>query len=225
MKIRIGDAAESVICPTITARAADEYREQIRLLAGFATHVHIDVADGSSTHAKLIHAKDIWWPGGVRADIHAMYKEPLRYMKELVGLKPRLIVVPAEANGSFAEFADLAQSNGVKVGVALKPETPVSRIRPVLGHIDHVLIVSGYLGYLGDYADTHLLTKVLNLKHLKSSLEIGWEGGINDKNIATLAAGGVDVFNVGRFVRHARDPQTAYRKLDAKLWSLPSVRK
>jgi ribulose-phosphate 3-epimerase len=177
------------------------------------------------SHVTLAPIKDIWWPDDVEADIHVMYKEPLRHIKELLELEPRLIIVHAEADGNFLEFAKVARENDIAVGVALRPHTPVTDIEAALAEIDHVLILSGYLGNLGGYANTHLLTKVLRLKQLRPTLEIGWEGGINDKNITTLAAGGVDVFNVGSFIQHAGNAHAAYEKLEDISQSLPSKHK
>lgn len=205
----------AVICPTVTARSAEEYQEQMERLAGFVTRVHIDLADGHFTPVKLASIKEVWWPSGVQADIHVMYKEPFRHTKELLHLRPQLIIVHAEADGDFVAFADAAHQAGIAVGVALKPETPPRLIEPALDFIDHVLIFSGHLGHFGGQANTHLLTKVLHLKQLKPKLEIGWDGGINNKNAAVLAAGGVNVLNTGGFIQHAADPEAAYDTLQA----------
>lgn len=204
----------SIICPTVTARNPEEYQEQIERIAHFAVRVHIDVADGIFTPVKLTAVEKVWWPTGLRADIHVMYKEPFKHTKALLKLQPELIIVHAEASGDFVDFAHKMHGAGVRVGVALKPETPVSIIAPALEIIDHVLVFSGNLGHFGGQADTHLLTKVLRLKRLKRNLEVGWDGGINNTNAAILAASGVDVLNTGGYIHHADDPAKAYHTLD-----------
>lgn len=209
----------AIICPTIIARNAQEFQEQMQRTAGFATRVHIDLADGIFTHVKLTPIKEIWWPGGVAADLHVMYQEPFRHAQEPLRLRPQLIIVHAEADGNFMQFADDAHGAGIQVGVALKPETSVEVIAPALDVIDHVLVFSGHLGHFGGQANTHLLTKVLRLKRLKPSLEIGWDGGINNRNAAVLTAGGVDVLNVGGFIQHAADPNAAYENLKQTIQS------
>src|SRR6185369_7177545 len=193
----------ATICPTVTAQSVDEYRQQMEHIAPFAKRVHIDVADGIFTPVKLTPLDQVWWPAGMHADIHVMYEQPFKYAKKLFELHPKLIVVHAEAQGDFVEFAEAAHHHGIEVGVALRPETMPDSIAPALPWIDHVLIFSGHLGHFGGKANTHLLTKVLYLKRLKPALEIGWDGGINDQNARTLAAGGVEVLNVGGFIQHA----------------------
>jgi pentose-5-phosphate-3-epimerase len=44
-------------------------------------------------------------------------------------------------------------------------------------------------------------------------LEIGWDGGINDRNISQLVFGGVDVLNVGGYIQNANNPERAYNSL------------
>lgn len=201
------------ICPTVTARTADEYREQMERIAPFIERVHIDVADGEFTPVKLASIKHIWWPHGVRADVHVMFQRPFEHLKTYLEMMPQLVIVHAEAHGEFIPFANELHKKGIQVGVALKPHTSVTIIKDALGAIDHVLVFSGNLGHFGGQANTHLLTKVLHLRQLKPALEIGWDGGINNRNANLLAAGGVNVLNVGGFIHHARNPREAYEEL------------
>lgn len=212
---------KAVITPTVLAGDAEDFSKQMERIAGFATRVHIDLADGHFAPSKTIGINHVWWPGGVSADLHVMYRDPFQHTRALLELNPQLIIVHAEAEGDFLAFADEAHAAGIAVGVALKPETMPKMIEPALDWIDHVLIFSGHLGHFGGEANTHLLTKVLHLKQMKPELEIGWDGGVNNKNAATLAAGGVNVLNVGGFIQHAANPQAAYELLEDHLKSLP----
>lgn len=203
----------ATICPTVTAQNADEYRHQMGRLASFVKRVHIDVADGIFTPVKLLPIDQVWWPGGVRADLHVMYKKPFEHYKLYLSLAPQMVVVHAEADGNFVPFAELLHRHGIEVGVALKQETAAELIRPALQFIDHVQIFSGNIGHFGGQADLRLLDKVKKLREWKPQLEIGWDGGINNNNARALAVGGVDVLNVGGFIQHASDPRMAYGTL------------
>lgn len=201
------------VCPTVTARSTDEYREQMERIAPFVERVHVDVADGIFTPVKLAPIDHVWWPHGVHADLHVMFKKPFDHIKTYLKLSPKLVIVHAEAEGEFMSFAEAMRKHGIMVGVALRPHTQVEAIKGALEWIDHVLVFSGDLGHFGGHANTHLLTKVLLLRKLKPSLEIGWDGGINNRNANLLAAGGVNVLNVGGFIHHAADPRGAYEEL------------
>lgn len=215
----------ATICPTVLANTPDEYRHQMERLAPFAVRVHIDLADGVFAPTKTIAVDDVWWPGGVRADLHVMYKNPFRHAQLFIDLQPQLIIVHAEAEGDFGAFAERAHRHGIEVGVALKHETGPDVIAPALPYVDHVLVFSGNLGHFGGQADQRLLAKVLHLKQMKPSLEIGWDGGINDQNASLLAAGGVDVLNTGGYIQHAPNPRAAYEKLETLVRQLPERRK
>jgi len=182
-------------------------------ISQFATRIHIDLADGQFAPTKTIPIDQVWWPGGVRADLHVMYQKPFEHYKTYLSLGPQMVIIHAESDGNFVPFAELMHRHGIEVGVALKSETPVSLIRPAMDWIDYVLVFSGDLGHFGGQADLALLDKVKMLRQLKPQLEIGWDGGINNTNAKALAMGGVDVLNVGGFIQHASDPRMAYGAL------------
>ncbi len=203
----------AVICPTVTAENPHQYREQIERVAPFVSRVHIDFMDGDFTPNKSPGLGQAWWPHTMQADLHIMFKSPLEYIEQIIRLNPRLVIVHAEAEGNFVKLAEDLHGAGIMVGVALLPKTDVKTIIPAIEHIDHVLIFSGSLGHFGGEADTSLLDKVEQLKALKHSIEIGWDGGINDQNIKKLVDFGVDVLNVGGFIHHSKDPKSDYEKL------------
>jgi len=202
------------ICPTVTASDAHEYRTQMEHIAEFVTRVHIDLCDGHFAPTRTIGTDQVWWPGNVRADLHVMYDKPFTFAETFIALGPQLVIVHAEAEGDFRSFAETLRRHGVEVGVALLPATQPEVIRPALELIDHVLIFSGNLGHQGNsYADLVLLDKVKSIKALKQTVEIGWDGGVNDQNAAKLIEAGIDVLNVGSFIQQAEKPVEAYAKL------------
>ena len=203
----------TTICPTVTAEDPHTYRAQMEQIANFAMRVHIDLSDGSLAPNKLIDLDKVWWPGGIRADLHAMLERPFDHVELYRALGPQLVIVHAEGKGDFAAFAKLMHGHGIETGVALLPETSVDTIAPALDMIDHVMIFSGKLGFFGGQADLGLLDKVRQLKQLKPTIEIGWDGGINDQNARELVAGGVDVLNVGGYIHHSKNPEEAYETL------------
>jgi ribulose-phosphate 3-epimerase len=207
----------ATICPTVTTDDPTVYQKQIEETLSYAHRLHIDLSDGIFTRNKLVEIEDVWWPGGVRADLHVMYRDPFAHTTALIALRPQLIIVHAEAEGSFTDFAEKAHHFGIEVGVALLPETPVEAIQPALGMIDHVLLFSGHLGHFGGHADLGLLSKAKQLKELKPQLEIGWDGGVNDQNARQLAEGGIDVLNAGGFLHGAKDSEKAYATLKAAI--------
>lgn len=213
----------AVICPTVTARNTHQYREQLERVSAFASRIHFDFADGQLAPVELIELSQAWLPEGKITDLHLMFQNPKTQLDQAIKLKPFLVIVHAEADGNFVELAEKLHDNHIKAGVALLQKTDVSLIEPALDVIDHVLVFSGDLGHFGGRADLSLLEKVKKLKQLKPSLEIGWDGGINEENIQQLVDGGVDVLNVGGYIQHAEAPDKAYATLESKITSGPNA--
>lgn len=207
----------AVICPTVTAYDPHQYREQVERVTPFARRLHIDLMDGHFTPTKSPDLKHIWWPDSATADIHLMFGRPLPQLSLLIKLRPSLVIIHAEADVDHTQFAVSLRRVGIRAGLALLHDTSADSVKNIVKTFDHLLIFSGHLGYHGGEADLKLLNKVQELRELNPQAEIGWDGGVNDKNAKQLAAGGVDVLNVGSFVQAARRPKTAYAKLETVL--------
>jgi ribulose-phosphate 3-epimerase len=193
-----------------------EYRAAIERVCEFAQRIHIDFTDGTFAPTRLIPIEDAWWPVGLQVDFHVMYQKPLNHLEDIIVQQPDLVIIHSEAEGVEA-FLDELEGLGIKRGIGILKDTPVATIQPLLDKLNHVLVFSGDLGYYGGLVDYALLDKVRELKDRKPELEIGWDGGIKDVSAAKLAAGGVDVLNVGGFIQNSPDPQAAYDKLLAVL--------
>ncbi len=202
------------ICPTITAYSEEEYKRQMEKIAGFASRIQVDLTDGIFTKEQTVGSEQAWWPAGVKTDLHLMYEDPQLAIPHLIGHNPNLIIVQAESKANLSEIADYCHGEHVRFGIALLPDTPAETVLPHLGLTDHVLIFSGNLGYQGgSHADLSLLQKAKFLKIKKPELEIGWDGGVNDQNIAALVTGGVDILNVGGFLQNSPDPLRSFTAL------------
>src|SRR3990167_8997676 len=197
----------AVICPAVLAKDPHEYRSQMERIAPFAERIQIDLTDGQFASIQTVMLEQVWWPDGVVADMHLMYKQPANFISEVIKLKPHLAIVHAEANGDFDKISRDLRATNIKAGVALLPDTPVSLLEGSEHLIDHVLIFSGDLGHFGGRANLSLLGKVAEVKALNPNIEVGWDGGINTENIKTLVHNGVDVLNVGGFIQNSERPQ------------------
>jgi ribulose-phosphate 3-epimerase len=206
----------ATICPTVTADTPEEYRRQMQLVEPFAKRIHVDVTDGDFALHKLVSFDQVWWRGNRTIDLHVMYRFPGDHDAIILALNPRMVILHAESEGNFMHFAKILHQHGIEVGIALMPRTKAETILPALENIQHVMIFSGNLGYQGgNEADLDFLSKVKKIKQAKPTIEIGWDGGVNDKNARALAEGGVDVLNVGGFIQKAANPQQAYATLEA----------
>ena len=206
----------TVIAPTILSKDPTEYKAIVKKYYGFAKRVHIDVSDGSLTSNTTVPTGAVWWPKGWTTDIHMITATPSKHVDTLIKLHPNLVIFHAEAKEDLLPIFKQLKDNGIKVGVAIVKGIYPGTIRAILEASDHALIFSGTLGQYGGEADMLLLEKVAIIQDIKRTIEIGWDGGANMKNIHLLTHGGVNVINCGSAINKADDPAKAYNELEAR---------
>ncbi len=82
-------------------------------------------------------------------DVHLMVTEPERYISDFVECGADSITVHAEACEDLERAIELIRDAGVKVGVSIKPATPVNDISHLLEDVDMVLIMTVQPGFGG----------------------------------------------------------------------------
>lgn len=208
-----------MICPTVTPTTPDpaEYSQQMERIARFASRIQIDLMDGDFAPSKSLNPAQVWWPSGITADIHMMFRRPLEQLETLISLQPHLIIIHAEAEGDLKGMMEHVQKLGIKAGICLLKQTDPRDVQDLIAVADHVLLFSGDLGYFGGLADMTVLEKIPTIKSMNAAIEIGWDGGANIENVADLREGGVDVINVGGAIQQSADPEAAFLALEAAL--------
>lgn len=204
---------QKTICPTVLAKNEAEFAAQMRKVSLLSKRLQIDLMDGEFTETQSLELKKVWWPPGVKADIHLMYQRPVDYLEKLLHLKPDMVIIHYEAQVNHMHLAAELHKEGIKAGLAVLPATRISAVEDLLSSFDHLLIFSGHLGHFGGKIDLSLLPKAQEAKLHHPDLEIGWDGGVNDRNTRQLVEGGVDVLNVGGFLHEADNTEAAYQLL------------
>lgn len=202
----------SIICPTILAKNLGEYTKAIERIEEFAGRIHIDFADGDFAPVKLVNPIEAHWPVHIHADFHLMLRDPLKEIETVISQHPHIVILHAESE-NVGEMIDELNAVRIKTGIAILPETSVESAAPLIERVEHVLIFGGHLGFYGGEADLTQLDKVKEIRAVREDIEVGWDGGANDKNISLIRAGGIDVINVGSFIQNSSDPINAYQTL------------
>lgn len=153
-------------------------------------YVHLDVMDGVfvpnlSFGPELI--KSVRKLTDKPFDTHLMIVNPDKYIKEYVDAGSDIITFHYEASSDVMRTIKLIKSYGVKAGISIKPNTPVSEIEKYLPYLDLVLIMSVEPGFGGQKFMPSAIEKVKRLKELKDennySYLINIDGGINGETI------------------------------------------
>ena len=154
-----------------------------------ADYIHIDVMDGHFVPNITIGPEVIksLRPITKRTlDVHLMIEPVDNFIKNFAEAGADIITFHPEATKNLLETIKLVKSFGKKVGVSLKPESPISLIEPCLEQIDLILIMSVNPGFGGQKFMPEVLNKMKKLKNIvtekKLNIDIEIDGGINFNN-------------------------------------------
>ncbi|MBR2409864.1 MAG: ribulose-phosphate 3-epimerase [Lachnospiraceae bacterium] len=196
------------LAPSILAADFAKLGEQIAAVEQAGAHeLHIDVMDGlfvPSISFGMPVIESIRKVSNMFFDVHLMITEPIRYAEEFVKAGADGITVHAEACSDLKKTVDAIKAYGVKVGVSIKPETPISVLADVELDLDRVLIMTVNPGFGGQKLISECIEKVKDLaKHrekISATFDIQVDGGIGLANVKTVAEAGAEVFVAGTAV-------------------------
>ena len=163
--------------------------EIIALEKAGADYIHIDVMDGHFVPNITIGPeviKNLRPITKLTFDVHLMIKPVDNFIKDFAKAGADIITFHPEATKNLLETIKLIKSFGKKVGVSLKPESPISLIESCLEQIDLILIMSVNPGFGGQKFMPGVLNKMKKLKNIisekKLNIDIEIDGGINFNN-------------------------------------------
>ena len=99
-------------------------------------------------------------------DVHLMINEPIRYIDAFADAGADMLTVHYEACKDLQETIDAVKAAGMKVGIAVNPETPVHWLEYYINQVDMVLIMSVNPGFGGQKFMPIALTKLQEVKAL-----------------------------------------------------------
>ena len=181
------------IIPSLLTTNLAEYRTKVEIIKGLVKKVHLDVMDGRfvpNTTTPLPDIKKIKTNFDFQA--HLMVYYPEKYIKKLRKLRVKEIIFHAETTKKYDSLVKICHANKIKAGLAINPNTPVSKIAKYLKKIDFLLVMTVYPGFSGQKMIPRCLSKIKAAKEISRKLIVGVDGGVNEKNILKVKKAGAD---------------------------------
>ena len=209
------------LAPSILSADFANLKQDIDRLLPYTDYLHIDVMDGSfvpNISIGIPVVKSIRPHYDILFDTHLMIDNPIKYVKPFKEAGSDLITFHVEATeDKTQETIDEIKKYGMKVGLSIKPKTPVSAIYDYLSELDLVLVMSVEPGFGGQKFDPTSLPKIKELAELKKKngykYEIEVDGGINGETAKLVLEAGAEVLVSGSYLFLANDLKEAVEKM------------
>ncbi len=184
-----------------------------------ADQLHVDVMDGHyvrniSIGPLIVEA--VRRSTGLPLNVHLMIDNPEVFAKNFIDAGADYIIVhpECEGEGDPRKALEIVKERGVKTGIALNPETPVSAAGEFLPEMDYLLVMSVNPGWGGQAFMPEVLPKFAEAKKLcREGIELGIDGGINFETAREAVKAGCNHLIAGTFLFKADDMKGRIERL------------
>lgn len=212
------------VAPSLLAVDKNNFKSAIdQVIKLGAKYIHFDVMDEEfigHTSFSYDDFNKIKTMHHVTNDVHLMVAKPFEYAKEYARLGANIITIHYEAlkdDSLRFDCINAIKKLGVKVGISIKPKTPVEKVLPFLHLVDLVLVMSVEPGLGGQSFIQSSLDKIrkcheyITLNKLSTLIEV--DGGINETTGPLCHEAGADILVAGSYLFNHEDIKERYQKL------------
>ena len=201
------------ITPSILNADFAKLDEEIVRVASASDLIHLDIMDNKfvpNFTFDFERAAEIIKSCPIPVDSHLMVVEPEKAAPAFAEMGSASVTYHFEAGTEHREIIKEVHSKGARVGIALKPGTPIDVISDYISEIDMILVMTVEPGFGGQSFMSEMLEKVRAARSALGKNDRGvWlqvDGGISPSTIASAAEAGADTFVAGSAVYKAEDP-------------------
>lgn len=197
------------IAPSLLSADFGALRAAAERVAPVSAALHLDVMDGHFVPNLTMGPDTVRALRGIAPlDVHLMVTHPGDFIAAFVEAGADVLTVHVEATDIPEAIAAIREA-GPKVGLALRPSTPLSALEPYLDGVDLVLVMSVEPGFGGQRFDPAAIERVREVRARAPGAIIEVDGGVNRHNAVALRDAGADLLVAGSAVFGAEDPVAA----------------
>ena len=165
-----------------------------------ADWIHLDVMDGifvpnSTFDWQLV--SQVKQAVTIPLDVHLMVVDPINVVDNYAKAGADIITFHLEAAKDVVATINAIKKSSCKVGISIKPGTPVAEIEPYLPLIDMVLVMSVEPGFGGQKFMPSAVERIAQIRALNPDILIQVDGGINTQTAPLVKKAGANVLVAG----------------------------
>jgi len=191
-----------IIIPALIAKTQEELDHSLCKVGGHADLLQLDIMDGKFVPNASLDFDFRLPERKYKFEAHLMIVDPEEWIKKN-WKKADTLIAHIESVKNPEKLIQIVRDKGQKVGFALNPETPVSRIADYLDLIDQVLVMTVNPGFYGSKFLPETMDKVRKLRQLREGLDIEVDGGIKPDTICMPDDAGANLFVSGSYLIHS----------------------
>ena len=213
---------KTIISPSILGGSFSNMEKIIkRLDQSEAEYIHFDVMDGDFVPNLTFgpqfisnlrdHTKKVF-------DVHLMINRVGKFLDDYINAGSDIITFHLEIEENLNELISKIKGKNIKVGIAIKPNTPWEEIKNLLHSIDQVIVMTVEPGFGGQSFMDSQIDKIKNISNYvrdqKLNVDIEIDGGVNYETGKTCIDAGANILVAGSFLFKQENLLTAANKLN-----------
>ena len=213
---------KTIISPSILGGSFSNMEKIIKSLdQSEAEYIHFDVMDGDFVPNLTFgpqfisnlrdHTKKVF-------DVHLMINRVGKFLDDYINAGSDIITFHLEIEENLNELISKIKGKNIKVGIAIKPNTPWEEIKSLLHSIDQVIVMTVEPGFGGQSFMDSQIDKIKNISNYvrdqKLNVDIEIDGGVNYETGKTCINAGANILVAGSFLFKQENLLTATNKLN-----------